>query len=117
VKSDGQVTGALGASLFLDDLSDEISKTTGLPADVIFFALNPQGLTALNSKTERIFQDPTKQGSPSLTKAAREMLSRQEGAATYEFLDQTREIVYRTSPLTGWKFALGVVQRERPRTP
>lgn len=106
VKQDGKVIGAIGASLFLDKLSDEIGSALALRPDAAFFSIAPDGLTTLHKKTDRHFLDPRELGSESLKKAATEMLANPSGETSYEFDDVTKKAVYRTSPLTQWKFAI-----------
>jgi hypothetical protein len=106
MKKGGKVVGAVGASLFLDVLADQVGSSLALPKDAAFFALAPNGLTTLNRKTDRHFLDPREQGSETLKKAANEMLTRSSGEVTYLFDNATKKAVYRTSPLTQWKFAI-----------
>jgi presenilin-like A22 family membrane protease len=77
---EGEVIGGLGASLFLDDLSNTISEELALPDDMVFYATTPAGEVVLHSDTQLIFET-----SPNLAK----------------------NVVFETSPLTGWRFALG----------
>lgn len=102
----GKVIGAIGASVFLDDLSERIDSVLGLEKDAAFFALAPEGRTTLHRKTDRHFIDPRELGSPTLKKAADRMLSTDSGKVEYIFDNARKTAVYRTSPLTGWKFAL-----------
>jgi hypothetical protein len=106
VKDKGKVIGAVGASLFLDKLSEQVASVLDLRADVSFFALAPDGLTTLHKKTERHFLDPREMGSETLKKAVNEMLSIDSGEVTYEFDNATKNAIYRTSTLTQWKFVI-----------
>jgi hypothetical protein len=106
VKRGGKVIGAIGASLFLDKLAEQIGSTLALRADAAFFAVAPNGQTTLHKKTDRHFLDPRELGSETLKKAANEMLSNPAGETTYEFDNATKKAIYRTSPLTQWKFAI-----------
>lgn len=106
MKKDGKVIGAIGASLFLDKLSEQIGAAFALRANASFFALAPNGLTTLNKRTDLHFLDPREVGSETLRKAADVMLSNPSGEVTYEFEDVTKRAIYRTSPLTQWKFAI-----------
>ena len=106
MKKDGKVIGAIGASLFLDRLADEVGSALALREGASFFALAPDGLTTLNKKTERHFLDPRELGSETLKKAANEMLANTAGETTYQFDNATKRAIYRTSPLTQWKFAI-----------
>ena len=106
VKNGVEVAGAVGASLFLDNLAEEIDSTLALRPDASFFALAPTGLTTLHRKADRHFLDPRELGSETLKKAANEMLSKTSGETTYEFDNVTKSAIYRTSPLTHWKFVI-----------
>jgi hypothetical protein len=103
---EGKVVGAIGVSLFLDKLSEQVGTALALPAYASFFALAPNGLTTLHRQAEREFLDPRELGSDTLKKAANEMLARFAGETTYEFDKVTKRAIYRTSPLTHWKFAI-----------
>jgi hypothetical protein len=106
VKVDGKVTGAIGVSLFLDKLSEQVSDALDLRPELTFFALAPNGLTTLHHKTDRHFLDPREVGSETLKKAATEMLAGTSGTTTYEFDNVTKNMVYRKSAITGWRFAI-----------
>ena len=106
VKVDGKVTGAVGVSLFLDKLSEQVSDALDLRQGLTFFALAPNGLTTLHQKTDRHFLDPRELGSETLKRAATEILAGKSGMTTYEFDNVTKNAVYRTSAITGWKFAI-----------
>lgn len=106
MKEGAKVIGAIGASLFLDRLSDQVATALTLRADAAFFSLAPSGLTTLYKKTERHFLDPRELGSETLKKAANEILSNPAGETTYEFDNVTKKAIYRASPLTQWKFVI-----------
>jgi hypothetical protein len=106
VKQGGKVVGAIGASLFLDRLSGQLDAALALRPDAAFFALAPNGQTVLHRKTDRHFLDPRELGSESLRKAAADMLANPAGTTSYEFDNDARQALYRTSPLTQWKFAI-----------
>jgi len=77
---EGEVIGGLGASIFLDDLSNTIGEELALPDDMVFYATTEAGEVVLHSDTQLIFET-----SPNLAK----------------------NVVFETSPVTGWRFALG----------
>lgn len=106
MKRGGKVIGAIGASLFLDKLSDQIGSVLALQPDAAFFSVAPNGLTTLHNKTDRHFLDPRELGSETLKKAVNEMLANPAGETVYEFDNATKRALYRTSPLTQWKFAI-----------
>jgi hypothetical protein len=106
VQVDGKVVGAVGATIFLDTLSDQIASALSLRKETTFFALAPNGLTALHNKKDRHLLDPRDLGSETLRKAANEMLSRTQGEVTYEYENVRKKAIFRTSGLTHWKFAI-----------
>lgn len=79
VMSEGEVTGGLGASIFLDDLSQKLRVEMALPDDTLFYALNDVDEVVLHSDTENIIAE-----NPELS----------------------QNVTWRTSSLTGWHFAL-----------
>jgi hypothetical protein len=80
VKREGEVVAGLGVSIFLDDLSTTLAEELQLPANMVFYATNEEGIVALHSDTELIFTENP---------------------------DVPKDAVFETSPLTGWSFALG----------
>jgi hypothetical protein len=106
IEVDGKVVGAVGVSLFLDKLSEQISAALDLRSGIGFFALAPNGLTVLHRKTDRHFLDPRELGSATLKTAVTDMMSGTSGKTTYEFDNMTKYAMYGTSGLTGWKFAI-----------
>jgi hypothetical protein len=106
IEEGGKVVGAIGISLFLDRLSEDIGAALRLRPDVAFFALAPNGQTTLHTKTDRHFLDPRELGSETLKTAVNEMLSKEAGESTYFFDNVTKQVIYRTSPLTQWKVAI-----------
>jgi hypothetical protein len=106
VKQGANVIGALGAAIHLDKLSELLTRELQLPPNMVLYAIDKQGTTALHSVTRLIFEDPAKQKSETLRKAVKEMLSKDEGIVTYEFEGARKTAYFRTSPLTGWRFAL-----------
>jgi len=108
VKKGEAVVGAIGASLFLDKLSEQVDAVLALEPGTSYFALSPDGLTTLHRTVDRHFLDPRELGSESLKTAVEEMLAVAEGEVTYEFDNATKTAVYRTSPVTQWRFAIAV---------
>jgi hypothetical protein len=106
MKKGGKVIGAIGATLFLDKLSEQIDSVLALRTNAAFFTLAPDGLTTLHRKIDRHFLDPRELGNATLKKAANEILSKSSGEVTYDFDNATKRAIYRTSPLTQWKFMI-----------
>lgn len=106
VERAGKTVGAVGASVFLDTLAERIGEMLSLDKGASFFALVPDGRTALHSKTDRHFLDPRELGSETLKKAAEEMLARDSGEVSYVYDNASKHAVFTTSKLTGWKYAI-----------
>jgi len=106
MKKGGRVIGAIGATLFLDRLAERIASVLALRENLTFYALAPNGLSTLHSKTDRHFLDPREMGSETLKNAANEILSTDSGVVTYVFDNVTKTAIYRTSTLTHWKFVI-----------
>ena len=108
VKHAENVIGALGVAIHLDKLSEVLARELQLPQNMVLYAIDKQGTTALHSVTRLIFEEPATQKSETLHKAVKEMLSKEEGMVTYEFEGARKTAFFMTSPLTGWRFALAV---------
>ena len=104
---DGKVTGAVGVSMDAVQLAASIDQAIRLPADVVFYALDPQGQTALHRAGELIFAFPSDVGSPTLGDAVKTMLSRPEGVVDYRYAGSDKTALFQRSQLTGWVFVLG----------
>lgn len=81
VKDGGKVIGALGVSVFLDNLSEIIVNELQLPDDMVFYAVNEQGQIALHSDTKWILDEDADL--------------------------RCEKAVSKVLPLTGWRFTLG----------
>jgi hypothetical protein len=107
IMDQGRMVGAVGASVYLDNLSVRVRNEMGLGGEIIFFALDETGSAMISWRSSRVFADPTRQGSESLTVVAKQMRSQPRGIARYEFDDGPRTVIFAKSGVTGWSFALG----------
>jgi C4-dicarboxylate-specific signal transduction histidine kinase len=80
VLKDGKVVGGLGTTPYLDVLSQTLVKEIGLDSRRVFYALDSSGAVVLSSDPSQIMAE-----NPTLLK----------------------DVVWQTSTLTGWRFALG----------
>jgi hypothetical protein len=108
-RPDGSIAGALGGSVYLDQLSALIRQEMDLVGSVVFFSFDAEPLVALNWDPTLIFLDPMTLGDE-IKNAFLEMLSKEQGVVSYTFRDQQRTLLYRKSPVTGWWYGFGVVQ-------
>jgi methyl-accepting chemotaxis protein len=104
---DGKVTGAVGVSLDAARLAASLDAAIRLPKDVVFYALDGQGRTALHRAGDLIFVFPSDVGSPTLSDAVKTMLSKPEGVVEYVYSGSDKTAVFERSELTGWVFVLG----------
>ena len=104
---DGKVTGAVGVSLDAAKLAASLDQSIRFPADVVFYAIDEQGQTALHRAGELIFVFPSDVGSSTLSDAVKTMLSRPEGLVHYRYAGSERTALFQRSQLTGWVFVLG----------
>ena len=104
---DGGVIGVIGVSLDVRRLSASLDRAIGFPSDVVFYALDAKGQTALHHTDELIFELPTEKGSPTLSAAVRTMLAEPAGVVEYIYAGSERTAVFQRSALTGWVFVLG----------
>ena len=115
IVKDGHVIGALGVSLSAAKLAIVVNDKIRFPDDVVFYALDTQGQTALHKDTSLIFQFPSDIGDKSLKSAVKEMLSAPEGAVRYTFRGMHRTVIFKASKVTRWVFALGATHAAKPR--
>jgi hypothetical protein len=103
----GKVVGAVGVSLDAGKFAASLDQAIRFPPEVVFYALDEQGQTALHRAGDLIFVFPSDVGSPTLGDAVKTMLSRPEGVVRYTYSGSERTAVFRRSTLTGWVFVLG----------
>ena len=109
VAKDGKIAGALGVSMSVEGLSAWIDQRLNLPKDVVFYALDVHGQTALHRDRSLMFAYPSELGDTSLKDAVQTMLTTPSGTVNYVFRGSQRTVIFRKSAATGWVFALGVV--------
>lgn len=105
---DGRVIGALGMSVSDEALSAIVQDTLRLPGEIVFYALDQRGQTALHRDSKLMFEFPSEMGSPSLASAVKTMLTEPQGAIEYEFRGKKKLVIFKRSVSTGWVFAVGI---------
>lgn len=102
ILNDGKFAGAVGASVFLDELHRRLNRDLALPADYTWFVINEAGQTMLDRDADFIFMNTLTQGSPSL-KAAMELALRAErGELSYELGGILRNGQFQKLPSLDW---------------
>ncbi|MGZ3689699.1 MAG: PDC sensor domain-containing protein, partial [Bdellovibrionota bacterium] len=81
--ADGKLVGALGASVYLDKLSDRLRDELGVTNE-IFYSFDSSPLIAVNWDPALIFADPTQLG-PELSQVVNDMLTKSEGTESNTF--------------------------------
>lgn len=84
-----------------------------LPQEVVFYALDDRGWTALHGETALMFEFPSEMGSESLRHAVQQMLSKPDGTVQYTFRGVQQTAIFEQSKATGWVFVLGFARAER----
>lgn len=107
VMKSGKVVGALGVSVSVEKLAAMVDARLKLPANIVFYALDRQGRTALHRDSHLMFEFPSEQGSETLSGAVKEMHSKPEGIVHYTYRGSARVAVFGFSKPTGWVFVLG----------
>jgi hypothetical protein len=108
---DGKTAGAIGVSIDAAKLAVELDGAIRFPPNVVFYALDSSGETALHRAGELIFAFPSAQGSPTLSRAVETMLATKEGVVEYEYGGSLKTAVFARGRLTDWVFVLGVAPR------
>lgn len=113
---DGKVTGALGASVFLDDLHHKLNREFALPDEYTWFVLNSEGMMMLDNDSDFIFMNALKQGSESLHDAVSEALKMQSGPVQYQ-LERLRHGYYQKLPHMKWWMFLAKIEGSKAVPP
>lgn len=105
------VVGVVGASIYLDKLSQQLKQEMDLDNNYIFYAIDSTTQVALNSNTSLIFTHPGEFGEE-MRKVFAEMVTRQEGVLTYQFRNSKRTVLYQKSPTTNWWYTFGFIEKD-----
>jgi len=116
ILTDGKVTGALGASVFLDELHHKLNREFALPDKFTWFVLNSEGMMMLDNDSDFIFINALKQGSESLHDAVSKALKMESGPVQYE-LDSLRHGYYQKLPHMEWWMFLAKIEGSKAMTP
>jgi ABC-type amino acid transport substrate-binding protein len=105
VNDNGAITGVLGASVYLDTLTDALN--TEIKDPFIFYAIDKESKFALHSEKGQISRDITSIGaSSSFGQALRTIKTKENGNIAYEDGGIQYNAKFRSSPLTGWRFVV-----------
>jgi len=116
IMKDGKVIGALGASVFLDEMHDKLNRELALPEEYTWFALNGDGLMMLDDSSDFIFMNALTQGSESLRDAVSQALKHESGPVQY-MLESPRHGDYQKLPNMEWWMFLAKIEGTKAPTP
>lgn len=116
IVADDKVIGALGASIFLDELHARLNREFALPPGYTWFVLDSTGSTMLHQDGDFIFMNALTHGSKSLQQAVTEALKNESGAMQYDF-EGTRRAHYRKLPGMGWWLVLAKIEGKEVQAP
>lgn len=106
LRADRSVVAVLGASIYLEKLTERLKKDLRIESPFFFYAIDSKPRGALNSDLSLIFTEPKTLG-PEMSRAFDEILSRQEGVVSYQFRGRLRSVLYRKSSFVPWWYAVG----------
>lgn len=116
IMTKGKVTGALGASIFLDELHARLNREFALPQHYTWFVVDSEGKVMLDDSFDFIFMNALTQGSKSLSQAVSEALKSESGTMQYE-LESIRRGRYKKLPDMEWWMFLAKVEGEMTPPP
>jgi len=105
--ANGGVGGLVGVGVHLPALNAMLAKEMGAGKNVVFWAVDARGITALHSDAANIFNDALKVAE--LHAALSHMIATDSGDLTYAFKGKLRTVLFRHSALTGWTYGFGVL--------
>lgn len=105
VKENEAVTCILGASVYLDTLTDTLRSK--VPEPFVFYAIDREGKFAIHSDKGQISRDiETISPGSSFGKALRWIRTKESGTVMYDDGGIRYQATFRTSDLTGWRFVV-----------
>jgi len=102
VWTDGKVNGALGASIYLDDLHHRVNADLDLGIDYTWFAVNSEGLTMLDMDADFIFMNAITESPASLKSAIEQALQQESGEISYDLGEFKRQGRFQKLPNLDW---------------
>ncbi|MFC1898014.1 cache domain-containing protein [Candidatus Cloacimonadota bacterium] len=104
---ENEVYGILGTSVFLDEMWDLLKKQIVVPDKYDFYAVNIMGITMFDLETkDHLLDNVLEQTSPTLVEAIKVIINSENGTVTYNWKEKKKTAVYRTSPVTNWRYVI-----------
>ncbi len=102
ISTNGKVTGALGASVYLDELRIRMNDYLALPENTTWFVIDALGNTVLDKDPDFIFMNVLTQGTESLKEAMQTVLVGETGSINYEIGGTYRYAQYKKLASMDW---------------
>ena len=103
IKKD-KVKGALGTSIYMQNINDEVQNAFPLQSDQMFFAVTDDGTIALHSDDAWIGQQID-----SFSENLKSILEKKSGECNFTFEGKDWHAVWVTAPKTGWRVVIANV--------
>ena len=105
VRNQTAVTGVMGASVYLDTLTDNLRSK--VPEPLVFYAIDTENQFALHSDKAQISRNISRIGaSSSFGRAIGSMRAQSSGTVWYDDAGIHYMARFRSDPLTGWRFVV-----------
>lgn len=104
IVQDNQVKGALGTSIYLQDINDDICKAFPLSAGYIYFAVDTLGIISLHSDGSLIGQELT-----SLSDELHQIIEKDSGKCSFDYAGKMWQANWTTANATNWKIVIASV--------
>lgn len=109
VFEEGEVTGGVALSIFLDDFQQLISQSLNLSSDYLWYVIDEEAYTVLHPRKDFVFMNPLKQGSPSMQLALETITQKKEGYTSYVFAGRQTHILFRKLDFNDWRVVFGKI--------
>ncbi len=100
------VQGALGTSIYMQNINDEVQNTFPLQSDRMFFAITDDGTIALHSDDSWIGQQIA-----SMNINLKSILDKNSGECSFNYEGKNWHAVWTTTPRTGWHVVIANIKK------
>ncbi|MDO9577269.1 MAG: transporter substrate-binding domain-containing protein [Candidatus Cloacimonadales bacterium] len=104
IVKENQVKGALGTSIYLQDINDDLGKAFPLSAGYIYFAVDTLGIISLHSDGSLIGQELT-----SLSNELQQIIETYSGKCSFDYAGKSWQANWTTANATNWKIVIASV--------
>ncbi len=104
-----EVTGAVALSIFVEDFQQLIADALQLSPDYLWYVLDEDAYTVLHPRSDFVFMNPAKQGSPSLSVAIDDIMASDKGYTSYVYGGRNTHILFRKLTFNDWRVVFGKV--------